>query len=154
MRDNSFHWTMKKGPMTKKIVFTKLNKEAISPERNSKGAAGYDLYALKERQVNPLGFTQIPTGIAMSIPSHLMGEIRARSGLAQEIEVFAGTIDSDYRGEILILAKTRKNKIIHIKEGDRIAQIVFTRIETPELEEVQKLTKTERGEDGFGSTGK
>ena len=99
----------------------------------------------------------IPTGLAFAIPAGFEGQIRARSGLARKFGLAMvnapGTIDSDYRGEVLILLINLGQEPCRIQHGERIAQMVLARCEQAHLEEVSALDSTARGAGGFGSTG-
>ena len=138
------------------IKFKKLDTAAIIPQRQTGGAAGFDLYALIDEPII-LGqgeYVTVPTGIAAAIPAGWVGLVQARSGWAVKngIIKMAGVIDSDYRGEIaVILTKAGKGEF-HINAGDRIAQLVVTPF-MGDSEEVYSLDETERGANGFGSTG-
>jgi dUTP pyrophosphatase len=130
------------------------------PNYETKGAAGMDLSADIESEVTlkPLERSLIPTGIAISLPKDLEAQIRPRSGLAIKHGITIlntpGTIDSDYRGEIKVILVNLSNDNYTIKPQDRIAQIVFSRFVTGEFDIVENLDETDRGESGFGSTGK
>ena len=130
------------------------------PNYETKGAAGMDLSADIESEVilKPLEISLIPTGIAISLPKDLEAQIRPRSGLAIKHGITLlntpGTIDSDYRGEIKVILVNLSNDNYTIKPQDRIAQIVFSRFVTGEFDIVENLDKTDRGDSGFGSTGK
>ncbi len=130
------------------------------PNYETKGAAGMDLSADIESEVilKPLERSLIPTGIAISLPKDLEAQIRPRSGLAIKHGITLlntpGTIDSDYRGEIKVILVNLSNDNYTIKPQDRIAQIVFSRFVTGEFDIVENLDETDRGESGFGSTGK
>ena len=130
------------------------------PNYETKGAAGMDLSADIESEVilKPLERSLIPTGIAISLPKDLEAQIRPRSGLAIKHGITLlntpGTIDSDYRGEIKVILVNLSNDNYTIKPQDRIAQIVFSRFVTGEFDIVENLSETDRGESGFGSTGK
>tara|TARA_B110000967_G_scaffold40398_1_gene40308 strand:- start:1887 stop:2336 length:450 start_codon:yes stop_codon:yes gene_type:complete len=130
------------------------------PNYETKGAAGMDLSADIESEVTlkPLERSLIPTGIAISLPKDLEAQIRPRSGLAIKHGITLlntpGTIDSDYRGEIKVILVNLSNDNYTIKPQDRIAQIVFSRFVTGEFDIVENLDETDRGESGFGSTGK
>ena len=126
------------------------------PTKGSKQAAGYDLYSLYDYYVYPHEKTVIKTGVVMEIPTGFYGRIEPRSGLAirNGIDVLAGIIDSDYRGEIsVILYNTDKERTFSIKMGDRIAQIIFEKHYSFDFEVVEKLEESQRGDSGFGSTG-
>tara|TARA_Y200000002_G_C22287303_1_gene498913 strand:- start:148 stop:552 length:405 start_codon:yes stop_codon:yes gene_type:complete len=107
--------------------------------------------------INPGERVLIPTGFALALPSSLEAQIRPRSGLALRNGVTVlnapGTIDSDYRGEISILLINHGSEPFVIKRGDRIAQMVIAKVAQPHLVEVKNLSKTVRGEGGYGSTG-
>ncbi|MDB4220117.1 dUTP diphosphatase [Pelagibacterales bacterium] len=130
------------------------------PNYETKGAAGMDLSADIESEIilKPLERSLIPTGIAISLPKDLEAQIRPRSGLAIKHGITLlntpGTIDSDYRGEIKVILVNLSNDNYTIKPQDRIAQIVFSRFVTGEFDIVENLDETDRGESGFGSTGK
>ena len=130
------------------------------PNYETKGAAGMDLSADIGSEVilKPLERSLIPTGIAISLPKDLEAQIRPRSGLAIKHGITLlntpGTIDSDYRGEIKVILVNLSNDNYTIKPQDRIAQIVFSRFVTGEFDIVENLDETDRGESGFGSTGK
>lgn len=144
-----------------KIFIKKLNhgKDLPLPCYMTNGAAGMDLYACVDEEVviEPMKIKLIPTGISMSIPEGYEAQIRPRSGLALKYGISLvntpGTIDSDYRGEIKIIMINFGNNPFLVKRGDRIAQMVINKIETPEIIETDNLNETERGKDGFGSTG-
>ncbi len=147
----------KRNRKSMRLNFKKLRANAILPTYGSTNAAGMDLYAALDEPflINPGQFKSIPTGLAVSIPNNYEGQIRPRSGLAfkEQIFAFAGTIDSDFRGEIAVLLENRSDKPFAVKPGDRIAQMVIS----PYTKSVNlfdlKLDETERGSGGFGSTG-
>ena len=129
------------------------------PQYQTLGSAGMDLPAAIENTkfINPGERVLIPTGFALALPSSLEAQIRPRSGLALRNGVTVlnapGTIDSDYRGEISILLINHGSEPFVIKRGDRIAQMVIAKVAQPHLVEVKNLSKTVRGEGGYGSTG-
>jgi len=129
------------------------------PARMSKGAAGMDLYAgvTADETLKPGEIKTIPTGIKISIPEGFEAQIRPRSGLAAKYGVTMvnapGTVDSDYRGEIRVILVNLGKEGFTVRRGDRIAQMVINKIETPEFELAEALDETERGEGGFGHTG-
>ena len=130
------------------------------PEYQTAGAAGMDLKAdISEPVVLKPGEVQvIPTGLYMAIPEGYEIQVRSRSGLAAKYGIFClnspGTLDADWRGNTgVILANFGKNDFV-VNPGDRIAQAVLNKIEKIEWEEVSELDTTERGEGGFGHTGK
>lgn len=134
----------------------KLCYDAIMPTRGSDGAVGYDLYSSEDAVVPcQAGRALVGTGIALSIPDGLYGRVAPRSGLAVKhcINVGAGVIDPDYTGEIKVVLFNHGEKDFEIKKGDRIAQLVLERCETPHIKEISIVEDTERGSGGFGSTG-
>jgi dUTP pyrophosphatase len=127
------------------------------PTRGSEYAAGYDLYSCCNALIYPQERLLIKTGIVLEIPEGYYGRIAPRSGIALKngIDVMAGVIDSDYRGELgVILYNTDKNNPFHVKIGDRIAQLIIEKYYNFDLEKVEDLNSTDRGSGGFGSTGK
>jgi dUTP pyrophosphatase len=125
----------------------------------SAGASGFDLVACNTELIKILpGKTAlIPTGVAVQIPEGFEGQIRPRSGLAFKDSVTVlnapGTIDSDYRGEILVLLINHGEDVFYVGREKRIAQLVIVPISTAELEQVDSLDDSVRDEKGFGSTG-
>lgn len=129
------------------------------PQYMSEAAAGVDLYAAitEDVTITPGKWALIPTGIAISMPSDCEAQIRPRSGLALRHGITLlnspGTIDADYRGEIQLIVINLGDKEYILKRGERIAQMVFTRILQPQFIEVEDLDETQRGTGGFGHTG-
>lgn len=143
-------------PTRTQIIRIALAPCAVLPERKTAGASGYDLCALADCQVMPGLVVKLSTGVHLEIPSGMEAQIRPRSGWAMRgLWVHLATVDSDYRGECWVIAANLSPKPIAITAGDRIAQLVFARVEHPELQvvEVGELTATERGVCGLGSTG-
>lgn len=141
-----------------KIAVKKLNHNAIFPEYHSSGAAGADIYACvdKELIIKPGEIVLVPTGLAFEIPEGYEIQIRPRSGLATKGIILPnspGTIDSDYRGEIKVILMNLGKEPFVIHNHDRIAQMVLSKFEKMEFEEVLELSSSERGAQGFGSTG-
>ena len=138
----------------------KLNDNARLPTYGSEFAAGADLYACLDADVTiaPAETLLIHTGLAMEIPTGLVGLIYARSGLASKKGLApankVGVIDSDYRGEIMVALHNHSTEPRTISDGERIAQIVFAPYYTAEFNLVDELGDTTRGTGGFGSTGK
>lgn len=138
------------------IQIKKLSDKAKIPTQGSKYAAGYDLYAAEEVLVNTIGRKLVKTNISISIPEGYYGRIAPRSGLAYKngIDVLAGVIDSDYRGDIgVILFNTDHNLDFEVNVGDRIAQIIIEKCHSVNWETVETLNATVRSEGGFGSSG-
>ena len=146
--------------MKNKIAVKKLNPNAQLPTYGSQFAAGADLYACLDAPVTiaPGESVWIPTGIALEVPEGCAGLVYARSsmgvkrGLAPANKV--GVIDSDYRGEIRVVLLNHSNQPQSVEPGERVAQFIITPVFTPEYEEVDALSDTQRGTGGFGSTGK
>ena len=142
------------------IEIKKLSNTAIIPTKGSEYAAGHDLYAdLKEAiQVNPGDTLKIPTGIAMAIPNGYFGAIYARSGLATKQGLApankVAVIDSDYRGELIVVLYNQSNVPQIVHPGDRIAQLVIQPYIDYDVKIVEELNSTERGDGGFGHSGK
>ena len=137
--------------------FAKMSVDAIIPSKGSPGAAGFDLHAVKETIIVAGSRGLVKTGIALQIPNDCYGRVAPRSGLTFKhgINVGAGVIDCDYRADIgVILFNHSKNDFV-VNQGDRIAQLIFEKIYTgvPEVVEYSELSDTQRGADGFGSTG-
>lgn len=143
--------------MTVKIKKIKAN--AIVPCRGSKEAAGSDIYACIEEniKIKPHETKKIPTGIATEMIDGTVALVYSRSGMATKrgLVVCQGTavIDSDYRGEWFIPIHNDSNNEQIIYPGERIAQVIFNNFIVPEFIETDELSETERGSDGFGSTG-
>ena len=143
-----------------KILIKKLNPKVELPVYKTKGASGMDLMAFIEEPINiaPNSSYLVPTGLSMAFLEDYEVQIRPRSGLAAKncITVLntPGTIDSDYRGEIKIILFNHGTEDFLINNKDRVAQMVLTPVVKMELEEIDNLPDTLRGESGFGSTGK
>ena len=133
-----------------------IKSSAILPKKATLGSAGFDLYSCVSEIISPKKWKAISTGISISIPNDCYARIAPRSGLAFKngIDVFAGVVDSDYRGEIMAILMNNGENDFVINPGDRIAQIIFEKIHNIELEEVDELSETQRGEGGFGSSGR
>ena len=142
------------------VAVKKLKAGAKLPTYGSAEAAGADLYACIEAPVTvgPGETVFVPTGLAMELPSHYVGLIYARSGLACKRGLApankVGVIDSDYRGEFIVALHNHGSEAQTIENGERIAQLVITPVITPCYQETETLSQSERGEGGFGSTGK
>lgn len=141
---------------TMRLRFSRLSEHATAPTRGSARAAGYDLYSAYDYTVPPMEKAIVKTDIQIALPSGCYGRIAPRSGLAAKyfIDVGAGVIDEDYRGNVGVVLFNFGKEKFEVKKGDRIAQLICERIFYPEIEEVQVLDDTERGAGGFGSTGK
>ena len=137
------------------LCVKRLVQDATIPSRGSSGAVGYDLYSVDEVVVSPSQRALVGTGVAVILPMNVYGRVAPRSGLAVKhgIQVGAGVVDPDYRGEIKVVLFNQGDKHFEIKKGDRIAQLVLERCETPDVREIESLDETDRGSGGFGSTG-
>ena len=142
-----------------KAYIQKLKENATIPTQGSKYAAGYDLYACLDEDIiiAPGEVRKIGTGIAITPPEGTFGAIYARSGLATKSGLrpanCVGVCDYDYTGEYIVPLRNDDNVPHLIKNGDRIAQLVFAPYLAIEFEEVNELKPTKRGAGGFGSTG-
>ena len=144
-----------------KVYVKKLNDKAILPKYGTDFAAGADLFALIDGEsltIKPGETLFIKTGISLAIPEGYAGFIYARSGLSCKKGLApankVGVIDCDYRGEIIVALYNHSNEERVIEQGERIAQIVIEKAEQFEFLETDFLDETDRGEKGFGSTGK
>ena len=133
----------------------KLNNNAALPKRSTGGAVGYDLCASQSCTIPAGGKGLVHTGLSISFPAGLYARIAPRSGLALKkfIDVGAGVVDADYRGEVGVVLFNHGDQDFEVKMGDRIAQLILEQISTPEVVEVSGLGETVRGSSGFGSTG-
>ncbi|KLO17480.1 dUTP diphosphatase [Schizopora paradoxa] len=138
-----------------RLLIKRLSEKARIPTRGSLYAAGYDLYSAEDKIVPARGKALIDTQLSIALPAGTYGRVAPRSGLASKhmIDTGAGVIDADYRGIVFVLLFNHAEKDFEVKEGDRVAQLIVEKIETPELTEVDDLDATLRGMGGFGSTG-
>ncbi len=139
-----------------KIRIKKLCPDARIPVRVTPYSAGYDLFSVEEKILNPGEYAVVSCGIAIELPNDVEAQVRPRSGLAAKYGIgllnSPGTIDPDYRGEIKVILFNFGKEKFKIEKGMRIAQIVFSKVLEVSFEEGE-IGKTERGEGGFGSTG-
>ncbi len=130
------------------------------PEYATTGSSGMDIRAFLTSPITmaPMERVLIPTGLSLALPENWEAQIRPRSGLAIKQGLTClntpGTIDADYRGELKVILINLSNEVQVISDGDRIAQMVFQKVEKVILEKVETLEATERGAGGFGHTGK
>ena len=138
------------------LRFMKLSENATTPLRGSRNAAGFDLFSAETKEISSQGHGIVKTDIAVMLPKGTYGRVAPRSGLAAKhfIDVGAGGVDYDYRGNVGVVLFNHHNKPFQVNKGDRIAQFVIEKICTPKLVEVTELDNTERGAGGYGSTGK
>lgn len=161
--------------MLPQVSIKRLHKDAILPKRGTADSVGLDLHAylpepqpgrlydsLLEKQQRKLTLfhgivAKVHTGIAVAIPRGYYGRIAPRSGLAARfgVDVLAGVVDSDYRGELIVLVTllSKAGAPFVVNHGDRIAQLIFERADNLDLVEVDSFDATDRGVGGFGSTG-
>ncbi len=127
------------------------------PRYQTAEAAGLDLMAEQDFELEPMARELVPTGLSLELPPGFEGQIRPRSGLAFKQGITClnspGTIDSDYRGEVKVLLVNLSTKLAKISRGDRIAQLVIAPVCRATLVEVETLADSVRGGGGFGSTG-
>ena len=140
------------------VEFTRLGPDARAPEQAHEHDAGYDLFASENARIEPGARASVGTGIAVAIPDGHAGLVLPRSGLAARHGIALvnapGLIDAGYRGEIrILLLNTDRDAAFVIVPGDRIAQLVITRVEPTEFVEATELSESGRGTAGFGSTG-
>lgn len=145
--------------MTVPVVFQRLRPDAVIPRPMTEGAAGLDLAAALDAPVvlAPGARAAVGTGLAMALPPGHEGQVRPRSGLARSHGVTVlnapGTIDADYRGEVVVLLVNLGGEPVTISPGQRIAQLVVAPVAQVSVDEVTTLPSSARGAGGFGSTG-
>jgi dUTP pyrophosphatase len=144
--------------MTETVRVQRLRPGARLPLQATEAASGFDVYACLEGRSVRLSQMPalIPTGLAFEVPVGLDAQLRPRSGLARQgvLSTF-GTLDADYRGELMIALYTTSPAVEYtVRDGDRIAQLVIGRLAEVEFEEAESLGETARGERGHGSTGR
>jgi len=143
-------------PSTKaSLRFKQLDPRAVLPQRGSVLAAGLDVCCIEELEIAPKQRVKARTGLAVAIPPGFYGRVAPRSGLAAKkgLDVLAGVIDSDYRGEICVVLYNTGDETIHLPAGSKICQLIIEQIITPEAAWATDLDETARGAGGFGSTG-
>ena len=141
----------------KTLQIKQLSPNATLPTRNFQTDAGLDIYASEDTIVTHTHAVIIPTGIAINIPAGYEGTIRPRSGksVKTNLRVVLGTIDAGFNGEIGVIADALDRSSYLVQRGEKIAQLVLTKVELPSLEIVDQFeSKTERGSKGFGSSDK
>ena len=137
------------------LRFKQLDPRAVLPKRGSALAAGLDVCSIEEINLGPKQRVMARTGLAVAIPPGFYGRVAPRSGLAAKngLDVLAGVIDSDYRGEICCLLYNTGDERLYLPAGSKICQLIVEQIITPEAEWAADLDETARGAGGFGSTG-
>ena len=137
------------------LRFKQLDPGAVLPARGSVLAAGLDVCGIEDLEIGPKQRVMARTGLAVAIPPGFYGRVAPRSGLAAKngLDVLAGVIDSDYRGEICVVLYNTGDEIIKLPAGSKICQLIIEQIITPEAAWAMDLDETARGAGGFGSTG-
>jgi len=137
------------------LSFKRLDQRATLPTRGSRASAGLDLYSIEAVSLAPGQRAIVRTGLAIAIPEGYYGRLAPRSGLATRkgLDVLAGVIDADYRGEIGCLLHNTGEEGIELVENSKICQLIVEKIVIPQAVWVDDLDDTERGPGGFGSTG-
>jgi dUTP pyrophosphatase len=145
---------------TAPVLGVKKKDESVPlPKYETSGSAGLDIKAFipSDLAIPPMGRAKIPTGLFLEIPEGYEAQVRPRSGLASKWGITLlnspGTIDSDYRGELEVILINMGSESFMVKNGDRIAQMVISPVVRVSISEVERLSETERGSGGFGSTG-
>lgn len=141
-------------PAPSVLNFKRLDPRAVLPTRGSPSAAGLDLYSIEDVDIPPHQRALARTGLAVAVPLGFYGRVAPRSGLAVKngLDVLAGVIDSDYRGEICCVLLNTGDEEIALKQGSRLCQLIIEKILTPAPEWADDLDETSRGSGGFGST--
>jgi dUTP pyrophosphatase len=137
------------------LRFKQLETNATLPTRGSEQAAGLDLYSIEDVVIEPKQRTLVRTGLAVAIPEGHYGRVAPRSGLAVKagLDVLAGVIDADYRGEIRCALYNTGDETIHLPAQSKICQLIIEKIITPSAAWADEISETDRGSGGFGSTG-
>jgi dUTP pyrophosphatase len=137
------------------VKVKRIHPAAKLPTRGTDWSAGADLCCLEAFTLGPRERKSVPTGLVVEIPPGWYGRIAPRSGLAARhgVDTLAGVVDSDYRGELMALIANTGEVPVGFDAGDRIAQLIIERAAVCDYVWTDDLTETERGEDGFGSTG-
>lgn len=150
--ESSARFTMDKKPPV--LRFCKLTKDAKTPTRGSKLSAGYDLYSAQNYTIEPKCKALVMTDIQVSVPEGTYGRIAPKSGLTVKhfIDVGAGVIDPDYRGNVGVVLFNFGKESYTVNKGDEIGQLILECFCLADLQELPLLDKTERGNNGFGST--
>ena len=141
--------------MTQVLNFKRLDPKATLPTRGSHASAGLDLYSIEDISIGPKQRLLARTGLAVAVPEGFYGRVAPRSGLAVKngLDVLAGVIDSDYRGELCCALLNTGDETIELQQGSRLCQLIIEQIITPTPEWADDLEETGRGAGGFGSTG-
>jgi dUTP pyrophosphatase len=140
---------------TETLRFKKLDDRAKLPSRGSSSSAGLDITSIEEITLRPNERLVARTGLAVAIPKGYYGRLAPRSGLASKLglDILAGVVDADYRGEIGCIVYNTSNEIVHLPAQTKICQLIIEKIITPAAAWSDDLSETDRGAGGFGSTG-
>lgn len=140
---------------TRDTLRVRLSRPGAVPPRRSGEAAGFDLAACEAVNIPPWERRAVHTGVHVQIPPGTYARVAPRSGLALShgLDVLAGVVDGDYRGEVRVILMNLGGRAVSIAAGDRVAQLILERVCTPPVEVVRSLDETARGSGGFGSTG-
>jgi dUTP diphosphatase len=140
---------------TEILRFKKLDDRAVLPSRGSSSSAGLDLCSIEEITLRPNERLVARTGLAVAIPEGYYGRLAPRSGLASKhgLDILAGVVDADYRGEIGCIIYNTSNETVRLPAHTKICQLIIEKIITPAAAWADDLSETDRGEGGFGSTG-
>lgn len=140
---------------TRQLRFKRLDQRAILPTRGSAASAGLDLYSIEDVVIQPKQRELVATGLAVAVPTGYYGRVAPRSGLAVKngLDVLAGVIDADYRGEIHCALYNSGDETISLPAQSRICQLLIEKIITPTPVWADQISETDRGSGGFGSTG-
>ncbi len=144
-------WGLREEP----LKIRRIKSNACIPTKGSCGSVGLDLYSTEEVTIAPGEYKLVPTGLVFTLPPGTYGRIAPRSGLSTKgIDVKAGVIDPDYKGEVKVLLLNFGVEPFTCSSGQRVAQLILEKVTFPKVEETWHVQETQRGEGGFGSTGK
>jgi len=137
------------------LNFKRLDPRATLPTRGSAASAGLDIYSIEDITIEPKQRVLARTGLAVAVPLGFYGRVAPRSGLAVKngLDVLAGVIDSDYRGEVCCALLNTGDETVTLPQASRLCQLIIEQIITPSPAWVEELEETARGAGGFGSTG-
>lgn len=140
-----------------KLKVKKISPDAKIPGYAHSGDSGMDLYSVEETELKPGERKTIKTGLQIAVPKGFEAQVRPKSGLAAKFGITVlntpGTVDSGYRGEVMVILVNLGNEVYKVEKGKKIAQMVIAKVEEAEVEEVEDLDETARKDGGFGSTG-
>lgn len=140
--------------MNNMLLIKKVHVQALIPSRAHEGDSALDLYCCGDFQIAPWGHMLIPTGVAIQLPDNTNGMVLPRGSTSKRgILVHTGTLDQNYRGEVFLFVTNLNHTVFTINHGDRIAQLVIHPIVRPLTALVNELHQSNRGANGFGSTG-